>query len=105
MIHTNANVHIEGWYKGWLPKASTHELQRLLGSDYGKDPDVAPRLKAELSRRDETGPCCPLRVKSGKARTEHFMSAFHPIATKQRTQFYVGSVPTAEVTCALENSR
>ena len=23
------------------------------------------------------------------------MSAFHPIATKQRTQFYVGSVPIA----------
>jgi hypothetical protein len=25
------------------------------------------------------------------------MSAFQPIATEQRTQFYVGSVPTADV--------
>ena len=25
------------------------------------------------------------------------MSAFHPIATEQRTQFYVGSVPITEV--------
>jgi hypothetical protein len=24
---------------------------------------------------------CPVRVKSGKARPEHFMSAFHPITT------------------------
>ncbi len=25
------------------------------------------------------------------------MSAFHPIATKQRTQFYVGFVPKADI--------
>jgi hypothetical protein len=32
-----------------------------------------------------------------KARNEPMMSAFHPIATQQRTQFYVGFVPLAEV--------
>ncbi|MGB7831271.1 MAG: hypothetical protein WBL84_03585, partial [Xanthobacteraceae bacterium] len=38
-----------------------------------------------------------LRVKSGKAQTEQMMSAFHPTATEQRTQFYVGFVPQADV--------
>ena len=38
---------------------------------------------------------CPLWVKSGNAPNEPMMSAFHPIATEQRTQFYVRSVPLA----------
>ena len=36
---------------------------------------------------------CPLWVKSGKPHNEHLLSAFHPKATEQRTQFYVGFVP------------
>jgi hypothetical protein len=40
---------------------------------------------------------CPFRVKSGNAHNEPMMSAFHPIATEQRTQFYVGLVPNLEV--------
>ena len=35
----------------------------------------------------------PLWVKSGNVHNEPMMSVFHPIATKQRTRFYVGSVP------------
>jgi hypothetical protein len=35
-------------------------------------------------------------VKSGNAPNEPMMSAFHPIATEQQTQFYVGFVPTAD---------
>ena len=42
-------------------------------------------------------------VKSGNAHSEPMMSAFHPITTEQRTQFYVGSVPTAEVRVSFEN--
>ena len=34
---------------------------------------------------------------SGTAHNEPMMSAFHPIATKQRTQFYVGSVPVPDI--------
>jgi len=34
---------------------------------------------------------------SGNAHNEPMMSAFHPIATEQRTQFYVGFVPKAEI--------
>jgi hypothetical protein len=44
-----------------------------------------------------SGPRRPLWVKSGNARNEPMMSAFHPIATKQRTQFYVGLVPTGDI--------
>jgi hypothetical protein len=33
----------------------------------------------------------------GNAANEPMMSAFHPIANEQRTQFYVGFVPEAEV--------
>lgn len=47
------NVHISGWYKDWLPRASTAELRRLLTTPYGKDPAVNWRLAAELSRRDQ----------------------------------------------------
>ena len=39
----------------------------------------------------------PNRVKSGNAHNEPMMSAFHPIATQQRTQFYVGFVPTGDI--------
>jgi hypothetical protein len=39
----------------------------------------------------------PVRVKSGKAHNEPMMSAFHPTATKYRTQFYVRSVPNADL--------
>jgi hypothetical protein len=39
---------------------------------------------------------CPLWVKSGNAHNEPMMSAFHSIATEQRTRFYVGSVPFAD---------
>jgi hypothetical protein len=51
------------------------------------------------------GNCCiatgarspmPVRVKSGNAHNEPMMSAFHPIATEQRTRFYVGSVPIGD---------
>jgi hypothetical protein len=31
---------------------------------------------------------------------EHLLSAFHPIATEQRTQFYVGFVPGAVISSA-----
>jgi hypothetical protein len=40
----------------------------------------------------------PLWVKSGNAHNEPMMSAFHPIATKQRTQFDVGFVPETDMT-------
>jgi hypothetical protein len=36
-------------------------------------------------------------IKSGKAQTEQIMSAFHPMATEQRTQFHVGFVPGADI--------
>jgi hypothetical protein len=39
-------------------------------------------------------------VKSGNAHIEPMMSAFHPKATEQRTQFYVGFVPTADIRIA-----
>jgi hypothetical protein len=38
-------------------------------------------------------PFSTVSVKSGNAHNEPMMSAFHPMATKQRTQFYVGFVP------------
>ncbi len=34
-----------------------------------------------------------VKVKSGNAHNEPMKSAFHPIETEQRTQFYVGLVP------------
>jgi hypothetical protein len=37
----------------------------------------------------------PFWVKSGNAHNEPMMSAFHPITTEQRTQFYVRFVPKA----------
>jgi hypothetical protein len=40
---------------------------------------------------------CLLWVKSGNAHNEPMMSAFHPITTKQRTQFYVGFVPIGDI--------
>jgi hypothetical protein len=40
---------------------------------------------------------CPVRVKSGNAHNEPMKSAFHPIATEQRTQLYVGSVPKGDI--------
>ena len=47
----------------------------------------------------ENGSAHPMsqRVKSGKARIEHNTSAFHPIATSERTRFLVGFVPKAEI--------
>jgi hypothetical protein len=33
---------------------------------------------------------------SGNVHNEPMMSAFHPKATEQRTQFYVGSVPCVD---------
>ena len=56
MIDIDPNTHINGWYADWLPRTSTHELKRLLGTPYGKDPAVARRLNAELSRRDKDRP-------------------------------------------------
>jgi hypothetical protein len=38
-----------------------------------------------------------LRVKSGKARTEHFMSALHPTAAEEWTSEIVSLVPEAAV--------
>src|SRR6478609_3755747 len=35
-----------------------------------------------------------------KCYNEPMMSAFHPIATEQQTQFYVGFVPTSDVSAA-----
>jgi hypothetical protein len=40
---------------------------------------------------------CPSWVKSGNAPNEPMMSAFHLIANEQRTQFYVGFVPTGDI--------
>jgi hypothetical protein len=37
-----------------------------------------------------------LRVISGNAHNEPMMSAFHPIATEQRTQFYVCFLPEGD---------
>ena len=48
---------------------------------------------------------CPLRVKSGNAHNEPMMSAFHPKATEQRTQFYVGFVPIADSGTAISSVR
>jgi hypothetical protein len=45
-----------------------------------------------------------LRVKSGNAHNEPMMSAFHPIATEQRTQFYVGLVPLPD-SCSAAKKR
>ena len=50
------NTHINGWYRDWLPRASTAELKRLLTTPYGQDPAVSWRLAAELSRRDKDRP-------------------------------------------------
>ena len=44
----------------------------------------------------------PFWVKSGNAHNEPMMSAFHPIATEQRTQFYVGFVPSTD-SCTATN--
>jgi hypothetical protein len=44
-------------------------------------------------------------IKSGKAQTEQMMSAFHPIATEQQTQFYVGFVPKADVNLNITSAR
>ena len=43
--------------------------------------------------------CTPMSawVKSGNAHNEPMKSAFHPIATEQRTQFYVGFVPKPDI--------
>jgi hypothetical protein len=40
---------------------------------------------------------CPSWVISGNAHKEPMTSAFHPIATEQRTQFYVGFVPDSDI--------
>jgi hypothetical protein len=53
MIDIDPNTHREGWFKSWIPKASTAELKRLLTTPYGQDPAVSWRLAAELSRRDQ----------------------------------------------------
>jgi hypothetical protein len=53
MIDIDPNTHINGWYRDWLPRASTHELKRLLTTPYGQDPKVGWRLEAELARRDQ----------------------------------------------------
>ncbi len=39
----------------------------------------------------------PIRVKLGKAHSEHMMSAVHPIADSTRTSFHVRNVPTADI--------
>jgi hypothetical protein len=77
------NVHISGWYKDWLPRASTAELRRLLTTPYGKDPAVSWRLAAELSRRDqqsrpEPSPGRPKPLPRGvKATSESILAAAH----------------------------
>src|SRR4029077_11331578 len=59
---------------------------------------VIGRLRHSIiSRSANPPPRLPLWVKSGNAHNEPMMSAFHPIATEQRTQFYVGSVPQAHI--------
>jgi hypothetical protein len=47
----------------------------------------------KLQTTIQSGGACPVRVKSGNAHNEPMMSAFQPIATEQRTLFYVGFVP------------
>ena len=44
-------------------------------------------------------------VKSGKARTEHFMAAFHPTAAEERTSQIVCLVPIADVPAVRHSSR
>ena len=56
MIDINPNIHIDAWYKDWLPRTSTHELKRLLTTPYGKDPAVRRRLEGELASRDQDRP-------------------------------------------------
>ena len=53
------------------------------------------RASASVIDKGPMGSQCPLWVKSGNAHNEPMMSAFHPIAAEQRTQFYVGFVPIA----------
>jgi hypothetical protein len=40
---------------------------------------------------------CPLWVKSGKTRAEHFTSAFHPTAAEERTSQTVSLVPKTDI--------
>ena len=39
----------------------------------------------------------PCRHRPQKSNAPHVMSAFHPIANEQRTQFYVGFVPLSDI--------
>jgi hypothetical protein len=61
-------------------------------------------LESALGRRTRTMQASrPLWVKSRKARREQMLSAFHPIATVQREQFYVGLVPFGDIDVDLIN--
>jgi hypothetical protein len=50
-------------------------------------------LESKIASRHPQNPFLTVSVKSGNAHNEPMMSAFHPIANEQRTQFYVGFVP------------
>ena len=63
------------------------------GEAVQKAPHPGTNLSGELLNRAGLPQRCPLWVKSGNAHNEPMMSAFHPKATEQRTQFYVGFVP------------
>jgi hypothetical protein len=63
------------------------------GEAVQRAPYPATNLSAKLLNRAGLPQRCPLRVKSGNAHNEPMKSALPPIATGQRTQFYVGLVP------------
>ena len=44
-------------------------------------------------------------VRSGNAHNEPMMSAFHPIATEQRTRIYVGSAPGSDMRLLFSTAR
>ena len=70
--------------------------RRLISHPSDKGRTLAHR-QPRIVRRITCTVRCPSWVKSGNAHNEPMMSAFHPIATEQRTQFYVGFVPIADI--------
>ena len=82
--------------------------RRLIGAGFGTsrrndgrnattDPSRAIASKQRAALELPQAAQCLLWVKSGNAHNEPMMSAFHPIATEQRTQFYVGFVPLGDI--------
>jgi hypothetical protein len=72
-----------------IPEGAHPTLSRGLGSN-GSSAKLVARL--------------PVRVKSGNAHNEPMTSALHPIATEQRTQFYVRSVPIGDICTAANDA-